>query len=342
MLGSRWPRRALAFSASSNSGSHFVTGRFVTGAPSAPKARHRVRSIRLLIDDKEQASLRVGDARDNDSTEVVWLTDAPGYTNWSAPQVGPDNTVWREFRDENGRYLHAPFTIRIPSDLIASGIVEIEHAAVAGEDVRVEFTTDEAYSLAATLSPSPDGAWGTERLRLPAKLSSSTDSAREQSTTENVDHVVDGDSYGASEAQITAVRFFSPDDERSEERRTFICGEAAAAEIEWEASSTIDHCRLVLAVYRLDGRCAAQVVSPASTRTAGRHRDRVSLMPIRLGPMEYIVSVGVFRDLHDEHHHGGDPLHVLDRRFRLKVMSPPNRGLETGDFLHDATWLSYS
>ncbi|QIG91097.1 ABC transporter ATP-binding protein [Bradyrhizobium sp. 6(2017)] len=326
---------------SSSAEGHIVTGRFVTGAPAAPKERHPIRSIRLLLDDREQANLRVGDARDNDPAEAVYLTDAPGYTNWSAPKFGQDNVVWREFSDEKGRYLHAPFAIRVPSELVASAILEIEHAAVAGEDVRVEFTTGETYYLAGTLSPSPDGAWRAERLRLPAGLSSSPGSTTESQPTESIDHIVDGDSYGAGEAQITAVHFFSPDDE-SEERRTFICGEVAAVEIDWEASNTIEHSRLVLAIYRLDGRCAAQVVSPASTRTAGRHRDRVSLVPIRLGPMEYIVSVGVFRDLHDEHRHGADPLHVLDRRFRLKVMSPPNMGLETGDFLHDATWQSYS
>lgn len=328
-----------ALSNASNHESQCVTGRFVTGAPSAPTKCHRIRSLRLLLDGKEQASLRLGDVRDNDQAEVMYLTDAPGYTNWSTPKIGQDKTTWREFRDENGRYLHAPFAIQISPELAPSSVLEIEHAAAIGEEVRVEFTTGESYSLAGTLSPSLDGAWKTERLHLPVDLFASKSAETEgKPQAASLDHVVDGDSYGGGEAQIESVRFFSPDDEEKQERRTFICGESAAVEIDWEAKTALDHCRLVLAVYRMDGRCAAQLVSPSFNRVAGRHRDRVLLLPIRLGAMEYIVSVGIFRNLHDEQRNGADPLHVLDRRFRLKVMSPATKGLETGEFLHDAVW----
>lgn len=318
-----------------------VTGRFVTGAPSAPKNRHRIRSLRLLIDGREQASVQLGDARDNDPGEMIYLNDAPGYTNWSVPKIGPDNTVWREFADESGRYFHAPFAIRLPFELAASGVLEIEHSTEAGEEVRVEFTTGENYLLAGTLSPSVDGAWQIERLSLPSDLSPLS-FVRVQETDVKIseDHVVDGDSYGEGEVQIDKVHIFSPSDDEQVERRTFICGEAAAVDIEWEASKAIEHCRLVLAIYRIDGRCAAQLVSPPSHRSAGRHHDRVALLPIRLGAMEYIVSVGIFRNLRDEHRSGAEPLHVLDRRFRLRVMSPAGQGLETGDFLHDAVWHS--
>lgn len=319
---------------------HLVTGRFVTGAPSAPKKRHRIRSLRLLLDGRQQATVQLGDARDNDPGETIYLNDAPGYTNWSAPKIGPDSTAWREFADESGRYFHAPFAIRLPFELATSGVLEIEHATEAGEEVRVEFTTGDTYSLAGTLSPSIDGAWQIERLSLPADLSPFSSPAAEEKADIDIsaDHVVDGDSYGEGDVEIKNVHFFSPDDDEQEERRTFICGEAAAVDIEWEASKAIEHCRLVLAIYRMDGRCAAQLVSPPSHRSAGRHRDRVALLPIRLGAMEYIVSVGIFRNLRDEHRSGAEPLHVLDRRFRLKVMSPAARGLETGDFLHDAVW----
>ncbi|MFC6447999.1 ABC transporter ATP-binding protein [Shinella zoogloeoides] len=321
-----------------------LTGRFVTGAPSAPKKRHSIRSLRLSFSGQEQACLRLGDARDNDSAEAIYLLDAPGFTNWSPPRIGNDKVVWRDFSDEKGRYLHAPFAINLPTSHAISGPVylDIEHAVADGEEVRVEILSGETYSTVATLSPDYDSAWNMERISLPRELLGLPESpAEDAASARNDDHIVDGDSYGEGGVKIQTVSFFSLEDEQKEERRAFLCGEDATIEINWEADIEIESCRIVVAIYRMDGRCAAQIVSSPSSRSAGRHRDQVTLSPVRLGAMEYIVSVGIFKNLQDEHRHGAEPLHVLDRRFRLKVMTQPGASLEVGEFFHDAVWQRF-
>jgi lipopolysaccharide transport system ATP-binding protein len=267
--------------------------------------------------------------------------------------MSQEHGPYREFGDERGRYHHAPFALRISPGL--NGLddleIEIEHRASPLDVVRVEVSLGGDYYAAGELSHGMNGATQVDRFRLPEAIrhkatqeqSSDTGTASHISGDDEdifrADHVVEGDSYSTGEARISAVRFLSPDIEGGKDRRVFICGEPLEMEMLWQAEQTIEDCRLALAVYRSDGRCATQIVSPPFARAAGEHKDRLILSPLRLGPMEYVASVGIFRGLRDEHRHGLDPLHIIDRRFVLKVMKRPNHEIETGEFLHDATWI---
>ncbi len=319
-----------------------VTGRFVVGEPTAPRRSHRIRSLTLKLEGQTFSTVHLGDARDNDPSEDLYLIDIPGFTNWSAAKEGGVGiSVWREFRDEGGRYFHAPFAIKVDLSCYSNVEIEIVHQAAVGEEVRLEFAVGDKYYSSGALTPSDGDAWRTESFALPAELLGAAKG--EPALAEDTDdHIVAGDSYGDSSAEITSTEFRDPDDAVGGARRTFICGEALEIQIKWNAAIAIDHCRLVTAFYRIDGRCAAQIVSPVTARLAGEHHDQAILRPLRLGPGEYIVSVGIFRDLHDTHRHGVNPIHVLDRRFRLKVIAPPHQATETGEFLHDVDWQVFS
>lgn len=320
-----------------------LTGRLVTGSPSPPKGRHPIRSLRLLHNDEERASVRLGDARDNDPEEDLHAIAVSGYTNWSASQSSNDSPSWREFRDEGGAYHHAPFAIRLPKLLnnYRALAVEIEHGATIDDQVRIEFSTGESYFCAGVLAPTEAGNWRVETFHLPEQLAEVFGPPHAPSTHPE-DNLVEGDAYGEGAVQIGSVRFFAPDDATKSEQRVVVCGEPLSIEVQWTAEERIVHCRLVVAIYTMDGRCAAQLISPVSSRDRGPHLDRVDLKPVRLGPKDYIISVGIFRNLQNEHRNGTEPLHVLDRRFRLKVVQPPDFFTETGDYLHEANWRRLS
>ena len=88
----------------------------------------------------------------------------------------------------------------------------------------------------------------------------------------------------------------------------------------------------------MDGRCVTQVLSPAESRQPGHHVICGAFRPLRLGPGEYAISVGLFENLNLIEKFGSQPLDVHDRRYLIRVMSQPSVNIEFGAFLHEVQW----
>jgi lipopolysaccharide transport system ATP-binding protein len=94
----------------------------------------------------------------------------------------------------------------------------------------------------------------------------------------------------------------------------------------------------VVCIYGLDGRCAAQVWSSTLPSCPTQGSIRARLEPLRVGRGDYLVSVGIFDGLSDDDPSAGDPVCVLDRSFKIKVISAPGHRIERGMTLQDVSW----
>lgn len=162
-----------------------------------------------------------------------------------------------------------------------------------------------------------------------------------------VAHFVEGDRYGSGAARIATIQLKggpeqdsrrSQDSHRSMEQRVFTSGEAMSVVITWEALEPIAQCTVVVAIYGMEGRCATQVLSPQRRVGAGKFATRALFAPLRLGPGEYAVSIGIFRDLDLSHRFGTDPLDVHDRRYIIRVVPEIGTNVDFGAFRHEVTW----
>jgi lipopolysaccharide transport system ATP-binding protein len=348
-----------------------LLGRFVLADEASPRLRHAIRSIALWHGSEEIECLEVGGSRDTDAKERCHVIVSPGYTEWSEPVSEARGSCHRFFQDSQGRYRHAPFSFRLPPTTggPTDFTIEVCHRAVAGEDVRVEVHDGELYHLIGTLIAPPGRTWAQQRFVLPGLLVqrlcqrsserrvtglANIQSAEgagfatilapakpmiDDSTGSAATHVVDGDVYGSGDARILNVRMaIDGGNDDGLDRRVFTCGENAYVQINWEAKRAISDCRLVIAVYGMDGRCATQVLSSAQARGPGPHVDRALFAPLRLGPGEYAVSVGIFENLNLIEKLGRHPLEVQDRRYLIRVIPQIGVNIETGMVLHDVIW----
>jgi lipopolysaccharide transport system ATP-binding protein len=352
-------------------------GRFVLAQQTPPRYRHPIRTIALLQGNEELERVDVGGSRDSDASESSQIIVEAGQTEWSDVRYDEQNVYYRHFEDCGGRFNHAPFSIRIPPGCwdLTDLSFEIVHRAVLGEDVRVELYDGQQYHLIGVLIPAVGEDWVRQRFLFPASLlrhlredrrepdagpTECDDSERPADVRphgrEQIEsfalakdltlndtlarvHALPGDAYGSGGAHIEDVRLtVDRPGGNGRDRRVFTCGEDAYVDILWEATRDISDCRLVIAIYGMDGRCATQVLSPAQGRQRGRYRDRAIFAPLRVGPGEYAISVGIFENLSITDKMGTQPLHVLDRRFLIRVMMPVGNNIEPGYLLHDVNW----
>jgi hypothetical protein len=147
---------------------HFVTFRLCTETGEAPCLSHPVRSICLTNADGHRISVDVGGAMDNDRSQPIYLLADSKYMNWSQPRIHATSYV-RFFEDVDGLYRHAPFVINVPPAFLERQpvILNIEHAAQAGEIIRVEILENDQYQTLGQLSPT-DGSWQQDQFSLDA------------------------------------------------------------------------------------------------------------------------------------------------------------------------------
>jgi lipopolysaccharide transport system ATP-binding protein len=345
-----------------------LLGRFALADETSPRYSHAIRSITLRQASETLESLEVGGPRDADASERSHIIVSSGYTDWSEPVSESRGIYHRFFQDSRGRYRHAPFSFRLPpgGEPPCELALEVFHRTEPGEEVRIELHDGEHYHSVGILTPSPDRTWVRQHFKVPPQVvralfragidgapmtvdSQPTEAVADTPLAPNppIDganggigtHAIAGDVYGSGDARILDVRItIDESDETAADRHVFTCNENVYFQIKWEATRPISNCRLVLAVYGMDGRCATQVLSPARSRAPGVHLDCAAFVPLRLGPAEYAVSVGVFEDINLMEKFGQNPLAVQDRRYLIRVMPQAGVNIESGLFLHDVIW----
>ncbi len=294
-----------------------ITFRLV-GENDVPMRKHLITKFLLRFDNFE-IPLHVGDIRDNDSSNPIWLATDKSLFNWGSPtkEVGQSGRLVGEF---GGKYGHAPIHFRASTQLeeIDEFSVEIEHlmATEDGAPICVQLWDGEKYLNLGQLSKSLNTIT-TDRFRF--------------ERTRPIDV------FGTQKVRIKDVVFRNADNDES---LVFFQGEPLQVDLTCECLDHSGPLTFVVAIYSESGDCVTQVFSepvenPGQSATL---MCRASFNPLLLGPKTYFISLGLFENLQAHHKEGIEPQEIHDRRFKIKVLKSPNSNWEFGLVKHPISW----
>jgi lipopolysaccharide transport system ATP-binding protein len=144
--------------------------RLVTGDGQPPCLSHPVRRASLLTNDGRRIDVHPGAPMDNDQTQGGYILTDAEYVLWSRPTAVAGELV-RCFENTGGKDLQAPIGFQDLSGIACTAqSIEIEHAAVAGEQVAVELYGPTGYRRLGLLTPATGAApWTTDQFALAAE-----------------------------------------------------------------------------------------------------------------------------------------------------------------------------
>lgn len=301
--------------------------RLIAEGDGAPTGKVPIYQIDAAIDGVELDPLVVGGTRDNDQGERLHLLTAAEFMNWGPAKTDSRGRAYREFGDFGGVYLHAPFVVTNESGLERSTTVTVHHGPVPrGSRLLLQQHSEDGYQTLGAIEPGPEG-------------SVSSESIAEEEVAEAIveEALLDEDvRYGSQPSAITSVRFVGAD---GDSRFVFESSGLLRVEIDWRYTDKPPRAAVfVVCLYGLDGRCAAQVWSDPFYSCPIAGSIQATFNPLRVGPNDYLVSVGVFDGLSDAHPDADDLVCVLDRAFRIKVVRPVEHRVDRGETLQDVAW----
>lgn len=262
-----------------------------------------------------------------------------GATNWSKTET-IDNNICRKFGDFDGHFIHAPFQIDWKLAQKEQRWIEVRYKASFTDAIALDRYDEERkeYVRVAVINQSNENAhWRTLRVELDTRNISETIEFTQ--AIAELQNLSSHDRYGSGPIKIAAFGFL---DKHNTRRHTLISGEAAKACISYTASATIHNPVAVIAIYRMDGTCAMQVLSNRDgtcfNHLAGQGQINVSFEPLFLGPGEYLVSVALFKELDLASKFEPEAYDLHDRCYPLKILSPEGINVEIGTVNQPAVW----
>lgn len=301
--------------------------RLIADGDGTPKEKVPIYQIDAAIDGVVVDPLIVGGTRDNDQGERLHLLTAVEFMNWGPAKMDPDGRAFREFGDFGGTYLHAPFVVMNESGLKPSTRVTVHHGPVPkGARILLQQHSDDGYQTLGVIDAGPAGSVTSESI------------SNEQVAEAIVeDALLNEDArYGSQPGAITAVRFVG---ECGDSQFVFESSGVLRTQIEWCYVDKIPRAAVfVVCLYGLDGRCAAQVWSDPIYSCPVAGSIEAVFDPLRVGPNDYLISVGVFDGLSDANPDADDLVCVLDRAFRVRVVRPIEHRVDRGETLQDVSW----
>jgi lipopolysaccharide transport system ATP-binding protein len=337
--------------------------RLVTPDGGPPETPVRVYRVALEQNFELVDGVSVGGPADDDRNQRVHLLTSRGYMNWSAPACDSQGRPFREFRECGGQYRHAPFSVRLPIGMAEGGAFSfrVTHAGVEASDVVcLEYFNGRDYVRVGRLDAADQkGGLVTQTFLLPDVLASLAGQSRQQPSAQGaVGGAAPGEAlgsestkldsaptgvaadfvYGTGGVAVTGVDFLAA---AGTAQRVFNFGEPMVVEIRWRAEKSFRQLVFVIAIYGMDGACAAQVLSPpmevdglASLRITKARFD-----PLMIGSGEYVVSVGIFDGLTEADAPGTvEPLTAVDRHYRIKITPPEHVRVNRGLVVHPVHW----
>ena len=145
--------------------------------------------------------------------------------------------------------------------------------------------------------------------------------------------------YGDNSVQIADCGFL---DSAGDRTFTLVSGEPASVFMEIVAPERPVDVVAVVAVYLPSGECALQIISNRYQNSfegvKGRMKISAVMEPLSLGPGEYVVSFGLYKNIDNIISHEREPYMVLDLAFELKVNPPGPISNVIGIVNQDAVW----
>jgi lipopolysaccharide transport system ATP-binding protein len=139
--------------------------RLVMADGGLPAHSHPVCRVAFVLADGRRLEVMPGEPMDNDESQAAYIRSDPGYMLWDLP-VTIGGRAARCISNTGGIYRHAPIFFHVSLEMLgAQGAIEIEHAAVPGEEIAVEVYEPDGYRRLGVLTPGQaPHAWRVDRL----------------------------------------------------------------------------------------------------------------------------------------------------------------------------------
>lgn len=146
--------------------------------------------------------------------------------------------------------------------------------------------------------------------------------------------------YGDKSIQITDFGFLDPAGNKT---FTLVSGQSASVFMEILAPEEPVSVVAVVTVYLSSGECALQLISnryqPKFDGVRGRTKISATMESLFLGPGNYMVSIGLYKNVDNSISYESEAYMVLDRGFELKVNSSEIIATDIGIVNQTASWF---
>lgn len=324
--------------------------RFTTHNNNQPVSKHVIYEISLYLGNDLIDSLRLGEPQDNDPERNIYLLTTKGLMNWSEP-LKIKNTLVRSYSNFKGKYVHAPFVIKVQKifDSTANLKLVVKHRSSEEETINIDLFHNNEYVRIGTLNNTgTETSWHKNEFNLSEKIHHNA--ALPVEDPENIENVsLDSELgspipnkesiYGDSAIVIKNVKFCNIN---GENQGVYSTHESMSVHISWESKKYHENLIFVVCIYALDGRVASQVLSePVNLNNLGylSGETRVTFNPLLIGEGDYVVSIGIFTDNNPQMFAKDLIQHcVIDREYQLKIRKPENTFFEYGAVFHPVAW----
>ncbi|MBN4065417.1 ABC transporter ATP-binding protein [Desulfocapsa sp. AH-315-G09] len=304
---------------------------------------------RLTISDTIEVigKIDVGNAADNDLNCANHVIVQRNVMEWSDSETR-DGKYCRSFSDVGGSYLHAPFQFRLSGvkELDTCLNVQIEYYDLGDEKFHVELFSGGQYRRIGTIIPQDSRCWKhvtfplyEEEIKTIEHVNEEKSKTEPETDTETV-QVNDEERYGSGEVKITSFTFY---DSEHSKRNTLVSGEKAIAKMYIESKTPIIDPVAVIAIYRLDGICALQVISSLNGVSFGKVDGNSELTivfdPLLLGAGDYIISIALFKEFDVLAASEPAAYDLHDRCYSLKVIPPEGINVDLGIVNQPVKWI---
>ncbi|GAB6179347.1 hypothetical protein JCM14036_06660 [Desulfotomaculum defluvii] len=317
---------------------HFISNNNSTSAQG-----RRIFNIKLIWEHEEIGSIDVGGPMDNSPQQLHYIMDTKGYMDWGLAQKG-EHGMFREYKDLQSKYKHAPFIFSIPKEIIgkADYFTLVVEASNDVGDMIIEGYNGNKYI--------PIGSIGycqksSHVFKVPNIFNVNKQETVEKKEFFKLEHglpvegicetcldVVNNEStdYGTKEAKIVSVRML---DHKGRDTRVFETGKPLKVVFDYSAGHQMIRPVFVFCVYLPDGRCATQWVASekiyGSIRVPAKGCFEFNIDNLSLGKGKYIASAAIFKKMPTN---GIEPesYHVIDRSIHFEVFQPVDDTLERG------------
>lgn len=331
-----------------------------------PRAKHLIYGLSIYNSDSLIGEIKVGSPMDNDINSPNRIIDGIGMMDWGRSQKSA-KSFFRAYQNEDGLYCHAPFQLCVPKHLMSEpGLtLKIKADINKAENVYVDLWLEDRYERLTSLTHENKTynisiSEYLKPLEIVPNMINFKDSKRDDSlkigfvtkvegkpsSNINTDNDYTYDKfvselsiYGTKEIIVEYVDLLDAD---KKSKRVFFVGETLEFKISLISNKKVSKFFVVASILTVDGRPASQAFCDSSklglVDFEGEAVITLQYSPLRFGPGEYIVSLGLFKEYDLSTERENESYCVVDRAVFFKVVQPESIKKVLGAFSHSVIW----
>lgn len=309
----------------------------------SPEGKNKIYKIKLLCNKEEIGFIEVGGPMDNSLDQDHHIIEEKGYMDWGSSQKDSIG-MYREFKNLQGQYKHAPFEFKIPKNFEKDDLI-LQIECNLEDVVLLEIYSEGEYKYIGTLTP--NGQYIYE-FNLKMDISKENNIKHENDDEESFekdydieikkeesDSIKEQDSiykskeelfelgqvsqYGNHQAKITNLRMLNS---QGRDCKIFEVGEKIEILIEYKSSVNIDGAVFVFCIYTPDGKCASQWIADETiyekSKLPKKGNFRFIVDKLLIGKGSYVASVAIFKNI-SKGNIEAESYHVIDKSIHFEI-----------------------